>query len=411
MKNKGIRLLLILVILTTTLLNPFKVKAEPQYVKAGTFIRQLVQAMKLEVDKTSKLPYVDAALKAGILKANQFTDYEGYITTADAAVILNRADEYLYKGSLDEKLYKVVLEKRISDIKQIPKEKRGDIAKVVAKGIMKGYSNGKYIQNRSFRGDEYFTKADAKVTLIRLMNPSKRAKLSPDGQLIRTTNLPKNADKFEYILECFPNSFYEKKFKYQRTKYYYKPEEIKNYASPARVYDTMKVQPHRFDENGRMIYLYNWAGKAELNLAKRLNVDYRTIDKNDTWLNDLRSTYYIYKYAKSNKRMTDDIKEYIKFVKKNKIIIESEIIALEPSTLYYSSGYYIRVYAKFRVKSPNFNSIKEDIIFGGYLSDVKPLVEGKWMECVFEIGVGSQNGNSQGDDYAVNRDTIIVFAE
>ena len=89
MKNKGIRLLLILVILTTTLLNPFKVKAEPQYVKAGTFIRQLVQAMKLEVDKTSKLPYVDAALKAGILKANQFTDYEGYITTADAAVILN----------------------------------------------------------------------------------------------------------------------------------------------------------------------------------------------------------------------------------------------------------------------------------------------------------------------------------
>ena len=411
MKNKGIRLLLILAILTTTLLNPFKVKAEPQYVKAGTFIRQLVQAMKLEVDKTSKLPYVDAALKAGILKANQFTDYEGYITTADAAVILNRADEYLYKGSLDEKLYKVVLEKRISDIKQIPKEKRGDIAKVVAKGIMKGYSNGKYIQNRSFRGDEYFTKADAKVTLIRLMNPSKRAKLSPDGQLIRTTNLPKNADKFEYILECFPNSFYEKKFKYQRTKYYYKPEEIKNYASPARVYDTMKVQPHRFDENGRMIYLYNWAGKAELNLAKRLNVDYRTIDKNDTWLNDLRSTYYIYKYAKSNKRMTDDIKEYIKFVKKNKIIIESEIIALEPSTLYYSSGYYIRVYAKFRVKSPNFNSIKEDIIFGGYLSDVKPLVEGKWMECVFEIGVGSQNGNSQGDDYAVNRDTIIVFAE
>lgn len=411
MKNKGIRLLFSIIIFATTLLNPFKAQAEPQYVKVGTFIEQLVQAMKLDVDSSVQEPYLDAALKAGILKEDTFSNYNEFITRTEAAILLNKADEYLYEDKLDEKLYKMVLEKRISDIKKIPKDKRKDVAEIVAKGIIKGSSNGKYIQNRSFKGEEYLTKSEAKVTLIRLMNQAKRAKLSPDGQLIRTTDLPKNADKFEYILECFPNSFYEKKFDYQLTKYYYKPEELRDYASPVRVYERMKIQPHRFDDNGRMIYLYDWTGKAELNLAKRLNVDYRTIDKNNIWLNDLRSTYYIYKYAISNKRMTDDIQDYIKFVKKYKIIIESEIIALEPSTLYYSKGYYLRVYAKFRVKSPNFNLIKDDIIYGGYLSDVKPLIEGKWMECVFEIGVGSLNGNSQGDDYAVDRDTIIVFAE
>lgn len=411
MKNKGIRLLFSIIIFATTLLNPFKVHAEPQYVKVGTFIEQLVQAMKLDVDSSAPEPYFDAALKAGILKEDTFSNYNEFITRTEAAILLNKADDYLYEDKLDEKLYKMVLEKRISDINKIPKDKRKDVAEIVAKGIIKGSSNGKYIQNRSFKGEEYFTKSEAKITLIRLMNQAKRAKLSPDGQLIRTTNLPKNADKFEYILECFPNSFYEIKFDYQRAKYYYKPKEIIDYASPVRVYDRMKDQPHRFDDNGRMIYLYEWTGKAELNLTKRLNVDYRTIDKDDTWLNDLRSTYYIYNIVRSDKRMTDDIKEYIKFVKKNKVVIEGEIIALEPSTLYYSTGYYIRVYTKFKVKSPKFNAIKDDIIYGGYLSDIKPLEEDKWMECVFEIGVGSKNGYSQGDDYAVDSDSIIVFAD
>ncbi|WP_281532396.1 S-layer homology domain-containing protein [Anaerocolumna aminovalerica] len=408
MKNKGMKLLLILIILTTTLLSPFKVKAETNYVKIETFIRQLVQAMKLDVDSTVKEPYIDAALKAGILKSDQFTDYEGYITTTDAAVLLNRADENLNKSSLDEKLYKAVLENRISDIKQIPKEKREDVAKVVAKGIIKGYSNGKYIQNRSFKGNEYFTKTDAKVTLIRLMNPSKRAKLSPDGQLIRTTNLPKNADKYEYILESFPNSFYEKKFDYQRTKYYYEPKELVDYASPVKVIGTMRSLTVI---DGKMIYLSDWTDKVRLNLSTRLNVDYKTIEKNNTWLNNLSSTYYLFERADLDKPLFDDIKEYIAFVKKNKVKIESEIISVEPSTLYDSINYYMRAYVKFKVTSPNFDKIKEDIIFYNYVSDTKPLVEGKWMECVFDVGLGTRNGSSKGRDYAVNPANIIVYPD
>ena len=408
MKVRGMYLLLAVALLITSFSRPISANAETSYITKEQFIKQLVQAMKLEVDKNSNSAYIDVALKSGILKSDQFTDYKGYITTTDAAVLLNKADEYLNKSSLDEKLYKAVLENRISDIKQIPKEKRGDVAKVVAKGIIKGYSNGKYIQNRSFKGNEYFTKTDAKVTLIRLMNPSKRAKLSPDGQLIRTTNLPKNAKDYEYILESFPNSFYEKKFIYQRAKYYYEPKELVDYASPVKVIGAMNDLTVI---GGKMIYLNDWTDKLRLNLSTRLNVDYRTIEKNTTWLNNLSSTYYLFERADLDKPLFDNIKEYIAFVKKNKVKIESEIISVEPSTLYYSDYYYVRVYAKFKVTSPNFDKIKDDIIFYGYVSDSKPLKEGKWMECVFDVGIATRNGSSNGRDYAVRAENIIVYKD
>ena len=85
---------------------------------------------------------------------------------------------------------------------------------IYAKGIIKGYSNGKYIQNRKFNGSGYLTTTGAKNIIKLVTNTKSRAKISPDGQLIRNTNLPKNADSYEYILECFPNKFYEKKFEF-----------------------------------------------------------------------------------------------------------------------------------------------------------------------------------------------------
>ncbi len=405
-KIRGKYLLLVIVMLIASLIKPISITAETKYITRSQFIKQLVQAMKLEVDKTSKLPYIDAALKADILKSNQFTEYEGYITTTDAAVLLNRADKYLYKDTLDEKLYKVVLEKRISDIEKVPKGKREDVAKVVAKGIIKGYSNGKYVQNRSFKWDEYFTKTDAKVTLIRLMNPSKRVKLSPDGQLIRTTNLPKNADKYEYVLECFPNSFYEMKFRYQTLTYYFKPIELVHYASPIRIKDItfQNISTQEVLDKYKDI----WMERVETNLKMRLNVDYRTIDKNYIWLNNLRSTYTQYEDAELDKRITDNIKAYIKNVKKNKIIIKSDIIAVEPSSLYSTGSFRVRVYAKFKVSFEGDRIPQEDLIFGDkiLLNNIK---RGKWFEGVYDIELGTINGSSDGSDYYITNDSLIDY--
>jgi len=398
-KNKGLCLLLIIVILVTSITIPTKtVSATSKNIKVDAFIKLLVNALDLEVDKKGDKPYIDAAIQNGIVKENDFSSYTGYITRTDVAVLLNRADEYLHGDTVDAKLLKIVLEKRISDIKKIAKSKRESVAKIVSKGIIKGYSNGQYIQNREFRGSEFITTSGAKNVINLIINPKYRAKISLDGQLIRTTNLPKNADKFEYILECFPNSFYENKFDYQLSKYYYKPVELKDYASPVRMKDTKTKDIIE-------TYKKDWVAKVESNLQTRLNVDYRTIDKDNTWLNNLRSTYFVYKDVESNKDKTDDIKAYIKKVKQNKIIIKSQIISVEPSTMYDSLGFYVRVYVKFKVTSENASIKQKDLIYGDFIN-LYNLKKDTWFEGVYDIGIGTINGSSDGSDYAVMNDSL-----
>lgn len=129
----------------------------------------------MTVDASQEQPYITAAMTAGILKDGDFEKYTGYITRTDAAVLLNRADEYLYGDTIDADLLEVVLEKRISDIKKVTESKREAVAKCFVKGIIQGNSNGYYIQNRSFKGSEYLTKTDAKALIKKAINKSKRA--------------------------------------------------------------------------------------------------------------------------------------------------------------------------------------------------------------------------------------------
>ncbi|MGB8455270.1 MAG: S-layer homology domain-containing protein [Anaerocolumna sp.] len=398
LKNRGLNLLLVIAILATTILVPGVPAAAVSKIKIYNFIKLAVQATGLEVETT----YLNAALKAGIVKDGDFSDYSKYTTRTDAAVILNQADEYLHGDTVDADLLSLILSSRISDIKKIDAGKREAAAKIYAKGFMKGYSNGYYIQSREFRGSEYMTAAGAKGVVAMLKNTQKRAKLSPDGQLIRTTNLPGNASKYEYILATYPNSFYEMKFGYQRATYSYEPVEGIDYASPAKVIGTMKGLNTGAD--GKCIYVDDWMDKVERNLKARLNVDYRTIDT--AWLNDLRSTYFVFNDAVLDKDTTDDIKDYIKFVKKNKVVIKSSVIDVEPSTLYFDDGYWIRVYAKFKVSCSGDKLEQEDVFFGCNTIMLNNLKKDTWFTGVYEFRLGTSSVGSNGSDFAVKDDSL-----
>ncbi len=399
LRNQGVSLLLIAVIMATTIFVPCSVSsaAASSKIKIYNFIKLTVQALNLEVDTASPTPYLSAALNAGLVKNGDFTDYSKYMTRTDAAVILDRADEYLYGDTVDSALLNTVLTKRISDISKIAKDKRETVAKIYAKGFMRGYSNGQYVQSRQFRGSEYMTTAGSKNVISMLKNKNKRAKLSPDGLLIRTTNLPKNAKDYPYILECFPNSFYEMDFRYQNTKYYYEPKELEDYASPAKMKD---VNLYSVNLNK---YKDTWMERVATNLKSRLNVDYRTID--NTWINTLRSAYTQYGDADSDKRITDDIKEYVNVVKKNKIVIQSKVISVEPSTLYMAGSFYVRAYIKFKVSYSGTKLTAEDLICGDYIY-MPDLKKGTWYEGVYDIRLGTINGSSDGSDYYVTNDSL-----
>lgn len=404
-KSKWVHLILTLVIVAITLIPPVhSAGAASKYIKVDAFIKIIAEALNLNVNTSSDNPYVEATMTAGILKADDFDNFTSYINRTDAAVLLNRADEYLHGNTVDDKLLKIVTDKRISDINKIAAVKREDVARCVTKGIIAGYTNGYYIKNRAFKGSGYITNGSAKAMVNLVLNPEKRAKLSPDGMLIRTTNLPKNADKYDYILACYPNKFYEKKFEFmlsddweakRNPDYYAYPVEMKN--------ETFKNWYHEWPLKEEMDkHLYEWEALAEKYLQYVFNVDYRTVD--DKWVEGLASLY-----TESNIDEAEAIRSYyIKHIKENHVIVESSIIAVEPSTFYEDGDYCMRAYVRYRIFADDIN-VKQNRIINAQYPYLVSLKSGKWRTGVFDIRFGTNDGcNGDGSDFSINDMTSFV---
>jgi hypothetical protein len=370
-------------------------------------VSEYAKALALELDLKAQADTEDSVhtlIKAGIIKDGDFKDYSAYLTRGDMLVLLNRADEYLNQSQVDAKLIKTILEKRISDIKKAAAAKREDIAKGYAKGFLKGYSNGYYIQNRNLKLTSKVTKSGALNCLKMLKNPSLRAKISPDGQLIRTTNLPKNADKFEYILETYPNAFYERLFEFMLFDKYKNPDYRYGYPVDMRnmTFRNWYAEWPLSEEMDK--YLYDWAELAEKYLNYIFNVDYRTVD--DEWIEGLGALY-----TKSNLNEADDIRKYyIGPMKKNRVVVESSIIAVEPSVFYMDGYYCMRAYVKYRIKAENINTDQFQLLYSQYPA-LDNLKSGVWREGVFDIRFGTNNGSSgDGSDFAIDPMTHFVDA-
>ncbi len=401
--------ILVFIMVLTLSMHPTEQRAQAAttYIKVDAFIKNLVTKMKLPVDKSIKEPYIQAAKDVNILKDGDFTKYSDYLTRTDLAVLINRADEYLNGDTVDTQLLKTVLKKRISDIKKIKESKREDVAKAYAKGFFKGYSNGYYIQNREFRGSLQVSIGAATTAINLLLKPSKRAGISPDGMLIRTTNLPKNANRYEYILECYPNSFYEKQFDFMINKNY-KKEFVKNkdYCYPGDMkkftfrnwYDQWSFKKE-MDK-----YLYDWADMAEQYLNYIFNVDYKTVG--DKWIEGLAALF-----VRSNRDREADIRSfYIDDMKANKVVVESSIIAVEPSTLYYYTGWRMRAYVKYRITAKDINVKQNKLLYSQYPM-LDNLKSGEWRTGVFDVLFATNNGSSgDGSDFAIDIVTYFVDA-
>jgi hypothetical protein len=296
----------------------------------------------------------------------------------DSEVI--RAWNIIHDG---ERQVKAVLEKRISDIKAIPKSKREAVAAIVAKGIIKGYSNGKYITNREFRGNNKITKKGAKNVIQMVLNPKTRSKISPDGQLIRTTNLPKNAKDYPYILASFPNDYYEMKYSFMLLDDYLTGKMRRDeYAYPKEV--DYKFLYNNFYHNkltleiGKYGYYDEMLSNVEKYLQHIFNVDYRTVNKK--WKEGLASSLSFYSWQDF---IYEDIDSYVENIKKNRVVVELDKIAIDPGAIYESREYLrVRAYVRYRVKANDMNVPSDQLIFG---SDISNLKKSAWREEIFDI--------------------------
>lgn len=188
------------------------------------------------------------------------------------------------------------------------------------------------------------------------------------GRKIRTTNLPKNAQNYPYILEDVSNGFYEMR----------KTEE----PDGLEVLTTKQLfqKPEFSKEN-----VDKWMDMIRKHYALILNMDYRTINSN--WADEA------YQYRAHNMDHLYFLKDYVNWVKENKIIVEG-YLQPEPSMIVDTSlgdTFKVPAHVKFRFVSFNkYETLLYDQSFDG--AKMGPFEKGVWYEGFVDVEMMSEVG-------------------
>lgn len=296
---------------------------------------------------------------------------------------------------------------RISDIKKVKPLNIDAEYSMYSKGVMTGYSNGSYKANRSFKPTEKSTETEVKVWISRVVGKTPLRKFTPEGMLIRETNLPFNHKEWKYILEDVPNEFYKMRYSYEIL---LSTKDLNIVRDEAILPSELNNEYYKWDgiEGNRLEHLVEYVGKS---LEKQLNISYKTIDeswKDEYWdilgeINDIgnmeRRSEYRDEEGKVTKTVITDSKtvfdRYIEFVKKNKITVKSANIFVDPYGIYIGEeDAFIRCYAKFKVNwSGNIQEVDSLVFPGFYYSsnmsrnNLDGLKKDKYIECLVDVPV------------------------
>lgn len=196
------------------------------------------------------------------------------------------------------------------------------------------------------------------------------------GRKIRTTNLPKNASLFPYIVEGVPNWVYEA-IRINKPTEQWETEIGQNTDLTAK----------QMWDKGKFDYDY-WVKNLERDLMTRLNIDYRTINKDEFYkvMNELYDSDKMPKEYGSTRATSD---AYVDFVKQHKIVSKAEVTVL-PETFWKSAfdTPVVNAYVKLTViqqPDKSTNLVFDD--FGAMYRGGKAQrpIEGKVYEGVVQI--------------------------
>lgn len=405
MKRRMFAIIIVISLFSILLVNGkrYLVYGSP-YISREEFIEMVVLELGLKTDRSLNQPYINAALREGIITKSTFSSkFDVPLTCSDAAVVLVRADECLYGVTVSNEAVEMVINKRISDIKKVSKARQPFVAKCYYLGYITGSSNGDYSTDRKFKPSEKMSESTAKQLVLRIKNKEKREVVAEDGQLTRKTDLPWNADMYPYILASYPNAYYDWEFRFmkhlQGIPIYGTDKWINlvNYAAP--------VDVSKYDE-GKYYYkdltcIPEWEEKTRRHLEAIFNVDYKNIRNDKEWFQTVLETSEEYETV-AQEGLENRIRLYIEAMTANKTIIEADKIAFDMTTLYIdNASNFIRVYVHYRINSA-LKTGQEDsaskwglssVIFSNWNHpDLKKVKLEEWRDGYFDVEVGS-NGS------------------
>lgn len=330
-------------------------------------------AKKYKVD-TADAQYIACAMAYGIITKSTFKSVKSKITVAAAGIILAKADRTL---RIDERKYTDEQIKEgmsmIADIKKIKKtSQRKLFAEAYMDGFFFGKKTGDYVDARKLSPTSKLTAKTAKSLYAMVSDTSKRYQLSPYYQMLRNTkkNLPKNAECYAYILDSYPNAYYETGWHKMELENPNWDKMREDGVTPlglgagtleqrlTRPYGTLFVYPAEMEEFISAETGDDWTTKvnkdtrtweniertrqASIEFYKlSLNVNYKTIKDDKEW------------QEKMLKYLTQEqIDKYIDDCIKNKTIIECDKVAADISGAYWADVHsYIKIYAHVKVVS------------------------------------------------------------
>lgn len=198
------------------------------------------------------------------------------------------------------------------------------------------------------------------------------------GRLIRTTNLPKNAKDYPYILADVPNELYEMKYPHSHPD----PKERKVSS------ELFATVPEFKKEN-----IDIWMQHLKEYGAVWLNVDYKTIDY--SWADKLFANK-----VQLNGSELKYIKRYVDWVKENQIQIEGYLDP-EPSMIYDDGfgGYHVR--SRFRIKFDNFKK-NEKLVYDTWFPNETQFEKGIWYEGYTDVYLSTNVGGNWGKTLKVD---------
>lgn len=337
---------------------------------------------------TENARYIAAAIGLGLVKKSTFKSYKSNISVAAAAIILAKAETTLTAREYSEEDLNLVMKSRISDLKKVTKKtSKKYVAMAYMDGFIKGKSTGAYEDTRKISPTSKLTKTTAKSMIAMLTDKSKRYQFSDTWQMLRvsTKKLPKNADLYEYILDSYPNAYYETgwhnmdykeffsmradgktpyggggTFEQRKTCSYdhiFFPSEMDEFLATPSSELSFGDRPGYNSEYRNYESLVATCEAVKDFYMLALNVDYRTIKNDKDWYQKMLV------YVKQGHRSEKDLDAYIEHCINNKIVIECDKVVCDPSLAYWCpASFRPKVYAHMKV-------VSDDILKKGKLED------------------------------------------
>lgn len=301
--------------------------------------------------------------------------------------------------------------KRIKDLAKADEKLQSCIVVAYSKGIFVGKKSTDFTTTREFGMDSKLTKAQATEICNKIKTSSKRAKLSGNMQVCRTTKLPKNAKYFDYVLDTFPNYYYDQKAVNQLVHYPVAPFGSKHVYTPKDFTKGLSKKSTWFGMNrkidGDFAKELDWMKQVDLadyvcrlaeeNVYLTLSYNYKNTAK---WKKDLAETYEstFSDGAKENASIAKAINILSNNMAAKKMILECKYTVADSHSFYQDNlgQSYVRVAAKFRFKSgtaklkgdmywiPTIDSTKEGKFAEGKLIDKK---YGEWIDVIVDVPV------------------------